>query len=132
MYSILCWLGWVLFFCPDQPKTYVKNYFLNGKIASEGWICDNKKTDYWYFYRDNGLKKEEGHYANNLRNKWWIVYDVQEKIAAKSEYKADKLDGFTIIYQNGRPVRAEKYQMGVQLKRWTSLAEFKKDNSELK
>ena len=133
MYKILCLTSLVLFGSNPKPeRTYTKNYFSNGQIASEGWTIANKKTDYWYFYRENGFKKEEGHYANDQRSQWWIFYDAQEKIAAKCEYKSDKLEGFAIIYQNGEVIRAEKYKMGVQIKQWTSLAEFRKDNAALK
>jgi len=132
MYKIGFLVSLVLFGSnTKRDKTYAKNYFASGQIASEGWTIENKKTDYWYFYRENGFKKEEGHYASDQRTKWWIFYDTQEKVSAKCEYKGDKLEGFAIIYKNGKLIRAEKYKMGIQIKQWTSLSEFRKDNSDL-
>lgn len=46
----------------DSPnsKQYIKNYYENGTLKSEGWITNNYKTDYWYFYDKNAnIKKKD-------------------------------------------------------------------------
>lgn len=113
----------------SQTKIYVKNYFENGKIESEGWIKDNQKVDYWFFYYVNGTKKEEGHYVNDKKFKWWILYDENEIIQKKCEFYNDKLDGLAIVYKNGIIVRAEKYKKNIKIKQWESLSAFRKDNT---
>ena len=112
-------------------KEYVKKYYSNGKLMEEGWIVNDKKSDYWFYYFETGIKKEEGHYCNNQKNKWWIYYDNNQKVIKKSEYKDNVLSGLTIIYKNGKIVSAEKYTMGKKIKTWNTLSEFKKDNKNL-
>ncbi len=119
-------MGFLNSFC--QTKTYVKKYFDNGKIESEGWFKDNQKVDYWFYYNENGNKKEEGHYSENKKTKWWITYDDNEIINKKCQFYNDKLEGICVIYQNGNIIRAEKYKMNLKIKQWKSLSEFRKDN----
>jgi len=114
-----------------SQKVYVKHYHPNGKLKEEGWVIDDKKTDYWFYYFENGLKKEEGHYKNNQKTAWWIHYDRKQTIIKKCEYKDDKLDGLVIVYSKGDISKAEKYCNGVKLKTWTDIKEFRKDNNHL-
>ncbi len=109
-------------------KIYVKNYYENGKMKTEGWMLQNKKIDYWFYYFDNGNVKQEGHYLNGKKTKWWIFYNSNEEVIKKSEFKNDLMEGFCIIYKNGDIIRAEKYVKGKKIKNWNSLSEFKKDN----
>ena len=97
----------------------------------EGWIIDGKKNNYWFYYFETGLKKEEGHYCNNQKTNWWIYFDKKQRIIKKCEYKKNVLNGLTIIYINGKIVSAEKYIMGIKIKSWDNLYEFKKDNGNL-
>jgi antitoxin component YwqK of YwqJK toxin-antitoxin module len=120
-------MGFSNSFC--QSKIYVKNYFENGKIESEGWIKDNQKIDYWFYYYENGNKKEEGHYVNNKKSKWWLMYDDNEIIQKKCQFYNNKLDGLAIVYKNGTIIRAEKYKMNIKIKQWESLSAFRKDNT---
>lgn len=122
----------ILFFICFQSfaqKTYIKNYYPNKNLKEEGWILNDKKTDYWFYYYENGNKKEEGHYQNNQKTNWWIYYDEKQVITKKCEYKNNKLNGITIVYTKGEITKAEKYANGKKVKTWTSLDEFKKDNN---
>lgn len=112
-------------------KVYIKEFYLNKRLKSEGWMQNNKKQDYWFFYNENGAKKEEGHFENDKKTSWWISYNSKNKIVKKCEYKNDKLDGFSVIYENGEIVKAEKYNFGKKIKEWESITEFKKDNTDL-
>jgi len=121
----------ILFFTSfgiTDSKTYIKTYHPNGKLKEEGWILNDKKTDYWFYYYENGNKKEEGHYRNNQKTKWWIYYDDKETILKKCEHKNNELNGLTIIYSKGKISKAEKYANGKKVKTWTDLNKFKRDN----
>jgi antitoxin component YwqK of YwqJK toxin-antitoxin module len=119
----------ILFYLPIfGDKIYVKNYFENGQIKSEGWMSNNEKDGYWFTYHENGSKKEEGHFKNNKKTKWWINYDNQSKIERKCEFENNLMNGFCIIYNNGEPIRGEKFVKGKKIKQWNSLSEFRKDN----
>lgn len=114
-----------------HEKIYIREFYPNKIVKAEGWMQSNKKEDYWFFYNENGSKKEEGHYENGKKVNWWIFYNTKNKIVKKCEYKNDKLNGFTIIYENGEITKAEKYNVGKKIKEWESIAEFKKDNTDL-
>lgn len=97
-------------------------------MESEGWLNQNQKVDYWFYYFENGNKKAEGHFEENKKCKWWVFYKSNKQIDKKSEFENDQLNGLTLIYQKNNIIRAEKYAMGKKLKEWNSLSEFKKDN----
>ncbi len=67
-------------------RSYKKTYFENGTLASEGWIENTNKIDYWYFYYQNGKIREEGHFKNNKKQniekqrKWQVILFVEMKI----------------------------------------------------
>jgi antitoxin component YwqK of YwqJK toxin-antitoxin module len=112
-----------------QSKTYVKNYFENGQIESEGWTKNNQKVDYWFYYYENGNKKEEGHYLDNKKTKWWLSYDDKEVLQKKCQFANNQLEGICVIYKNGNIIRAEKYKMNIKIKQWESLSAYRKDNT---
>lgn len=117
-----------LLFSSFVEKEYIKLYYKNGTIKEEGWMLNQKKTDYWFFYFENGHKKEEGHYLNNQKNKWWIFYNENKKILKKCEYRNNELNGLSLIYKNDKIIKAEKFKNGIRIKTWTNLNDFKKDN----
>lgn len=59
---------------------------------------------------------------------WWIFYDEKQIVTKKCEYKKDKLNGISILYDQGQIIKAEKYIDGKKIKTWTSIEEYKKDN----
>jgi antitoxin component YwqK of YwqJK toxin-antitoxin module len=125
---LLTLLFLLCFIAAKAQKTYIKNYYDNGKLSSEGWVNQNKKTDYWFFYHKNGNKKEEGHYFNDKKTKWWIVYDVNGKIQRKIEFNNNLENGLSIFYHEGKIYKAARYNAGSKIKEWTSIASYKKDN----
>jgi antitoxin component YwqK of YwqJK toxin-antitoxin module len=118
----------LIFLQASAQKSYYKDSYENGKPKSEGWISQDIKIDYWFFYYENGNKKEEGHYINNKKTKWWIFYNTEEQIIKKCEFFNDKMNGYCIIYKDGEIIRVEKYKMGKKIKSWDSVSEFKKEN----
>ncbi len=131
MKSLILLFNFIFLFHSLDEKIYVRDYYPNKTLKSEGWMQNNKKVDYWFFYYENGVKKEEGHFENNKRAEWWIFYNTKKKIIKKCEFKNDKQDGFSVIYNEGEVVKAEKYAVGKKIKEWESITEFKKDNSDL-
>ncbi len=112
-----------------SQKEYIKNYYPNKNLKEEGWLINDKKTDYWFYYYENGNKKEEGHYKDNQKTNWWIYYNEKQKVIKKCEFKSNKLNGITIVYTKGEITKAEKYFNGKKIKTWTDLNKFKKDNN---
>ncbi len=136
----------------QQQKEYIKTYFSNGKIKSEGWSIGETKTGYWIFYSPNGKILSKGHYKNNIREKywyfynqngslineghfsknkktgWWIFYN-KGKLSHKSQYEGDELNGFSIWFKNDNPKKVEKYAHNKKINEWTDAKKFKEDNN---
>lgn len=134
-------------------KSYQKTYFDNGNLKSEGWIQNNEKTKYWkfyyengtlkkegryykdketkywYFYRADGTKVREGHFINGVKSKWWLFYDDMEIVDHKCQLKNNQKNGYCLMYKNKKLISARKYKNGKQLKEWTDLKSFKKENN---
>ena len=109
-------------------KNYCKVFYQNGQLKSEGWVRNNQKTGYWFYYNADGVKLEEGHYKNDKKIKWWILYNDNAEIIKKSEFKNNVQNGYSIVYKKGNPIRGEMFVNGVKTKEWHSLSEFKADN----
>jgi antitoxin component YwqK of YwqJK toxin-antitoxin module len=134
-------------------KTYHKTYYYNGNIKEEGWLKNNVKVDYWKFYYENGTLKKEGHFKNNLpeeywhfyrknaqkekeghfikgkKCKWWAFYKHNGQINFKCQMQNNKRNGYSLIYQNKRIVKVEKYKKGMKTQEWNDSKSFKRDNN---
>jgi len=135
-------------------KEFVRNYDKRGNLASEGWVQDETKTDfwtfyhpngtisrkghynngkkcgYWYFYTHNNTLEKEGGYVNDMAHDWWILYNQDGMI--KVQYKQGLKDGFALVYHNNRLKKAIRYDANKKTGEWTSYVEFKKDNPDVK
>ncbi len=128
MQKLLYILFLFIIFGFQSDKIYLKNYFDNHNMKSEGWSQNNKKVNYWFFYYENGNKKEEGHFRDNKKVDWWIFYNPNKTIIKKCQFKNDKIEGICILYKNDVIIGAEKYLKGNKIKQWNNISEFKKDN----
>ncbi|MFT5846097.1 MAG: antitoxin component YwqK of YwqJK toxin-antitoxin module [Psychroserpens sp.] len=118
--------GWI---SNNQKINYWKYYHANGQLKSEGHYKKNERTKYWRTYRNNRTKESEGHYANGNKNKWWLFYDSEEKINHKCQLKNNQKNGYCLMYRNEKLVSAVKYSKGKKIKEWTDYQSFRKENS---
>jgi len=133
-------------------KEYIKIYYPNGVLKSEGWVDGKSKVDYWkyyfpngvvmkkghydndikegywYFYRTNGVLKMEGHFMKGEMGLWWLFYDQKGNVDHKCQLKNGVKDGYCLKYKDSKLTSAEKYQDGVRIKQWFDFASFKKEN----
>ena len=133
-----------------HSKEFVYEYDSHGALIAEGWLCRGEKVDYWYFYHSNGVvskkghfnkgeKKgywyfynpsgkleKEGHFENGKAENWWIFYNQNNQ--AKFQYKNNKKNGFALLYEKNKLMKAEKYEDDQKVGEWTSLSAFKMDN----
>ncbi len=139
----------------NEKKMYSKEYHDNGKIKSEGWVLNTKKTNYWryyypsgavaseghykdnlpeaywYFYAEDGKVIKEGHYKNGIAQDWWIFYDIAGNITHKTQYANHKKNGFSLVYLNNKLVKVEKYKDDAHTGQWTSISSFRRDNPDV-
>ena len=136
-----------------SQKTYQKTYFKNGNLKEEGWTFQNKKVDYWkfyykngnikkegrfknnleinywYFYKENFSKEKEGHFNKGKKSNWWIFYDDWGFVNHKCQLKNNQKNGYCLLYENQKLIKASKFKNGKKLKEWKDVSSFKKENS---
>ncbi len=117
---------------------------------SSGWIQDNKKTDYWFYYYRDGSVKSEGHYKNNQKNGFWQFYNPKGQVARKGHFKngipvswwkyyknnitekclyqKDGATRYCLIYNDKKLIKGSKYINDTFIKEWSSFIDFKRDN----
>ena len=72
---------------------YVKTYYKNGEIKSQGNTIDNKKNGMWRFYYQNGEIKSEGNFKNDRLNGIWELYYENGQLKEKKTWKNGIIDG---------------------------------------
>ncbi len=136
----------------DVSKEYVRNYYGNGTLKSEGWLDvqgkqdywkfyyengevmqmghfnNNLKRGYWYFYTSNGILEKEGHFIDGKMNLWWLFYDVNGQIDHKCQLKNGQKNGYCLKYDHEEITSAEKYRNGTKIKEWFDFDSFRKEN----
>lgn len=136
-----------------SQKIYKKKYHDNGNLKQEGWLKDNIKQGYWkfyhtngqieqkghyenglkhkywYFYHENSFKHKEGHYNNGTQSKWWAFYNKKGQIIHKCQFKNNEKNGYCLVYQHNKLVKASKFVNGKKIKEWKDFSSFKKENN---
>ncbi|QWX83176.1 hypothetical protein H0I23_12030 [Cellulophaga sp. HaHaR_3_176] len=123
--------GWV-----DNGKKsgYWKFYYMNGRISEEGHYDENKKIKYWHYYNEYGKLKQQGSYIDGQKSKWWLFFDTNGQINHKCQLSEGVKNGYCLKYINEKLSSAEKYENGKKINEWFSFSSFKSDNklSDLK
>ncbi len=148
----------LLFFClwtcvAFSQKNYVKVYDDDGNLREEGWMKDQQKegywyfyyantrvhkkghyknnlpTNYWYIYREDGGLEKEGHYENGKKNKWWLYYDLKGNISHKCQLKDNLKNGYCLMYSDNKLVKASKFINNKKIKEWDDFSSFKEENN---
>ena len=71
---------------------------------------------------------KEGHYLAGKKNKWWLFYDDMGHINHKCQLKDNLKNGYCLIYDMEKLVKASKYIEGKKIKEWTDYKSFRKEN----
>ncbi|TVZ51988.1 toxin-antitoxin system YwqK family antitoxin [Dokdonia sp. Hel_I_53] len=111
----------------QTDKIYSKIYYDGEILKSEGWLQNDKRDGYWFFYNKEGELLKEGHYSQGKRTDWWILYGKDNTIT-KVQYNDDVKDGYALLYKNDKLYKAKKYSGDQLTGTWTSLKKFKRDN----
>lgn len=119
--------GWLI---NNDKSGYWKFYTENAKISSKGFFQNNKKSGYWYFYDQEANLKKEGHFVGGSAENWWIFYEIGTANKIKIQFKNNKKNGFALCYKDNNLIRAEKYENNLKTGSWTSLSAFREDNPD--
>lgn len=87
-------------FGQNEPKQngYVKFYYPNGRISSEGTMVNGKPDKFWKTYYANGVIKSEGNRKNFLLDSIWIFYNETGDTTEKINYVLGKKNGYYYKY----------------------------------
>ena len=77
---------------------YVKFYYPNGQVSSEGLMKNGKPDGYWKTYFVTGIIKSEGKRTNFLLDSVWVFYNQKGDTAQKISYMYGKKNGYYITY----------------------------------
>lgn len=78
---------------------YVKFYYENGTVSSEGFMKNGKPDGYWKTYYPNGKLKSEGNRKFFMLDSSWVFYNEKGDTAQIINYKNDKKHGYWITYE---------------------------------
>lgn len=95
---LFLFVGKVLLAQENVENGYVKLYYPNGKISSEGTMVKGKPDGYWITYYLNGVKKSEGNRRNFLLDSVWVFYDEKGDTTEKINFVLGKRNGFYYKY----------------------------------
>ncbi len=93
----------------EEIKEIKKDYWDNGKLASEGVYINGKANGLMKWYHNNGFIAGEGPMENGKRNGWWKVYDIEDgKLGAEGNFKAGIKHGVWKLYhKNGNTFKEQ-------------------------
>ena len=82
----------------QQKNGYVKFFYPNGRISSEGTMIKGKPDGYWKTYYVNGVVKSEGIRKNFILDSVWLFYNELGDTVEKINYVLGKKNGFYYRY----------------------------------
>ncbi len=77
---------------------YVKFYYPNNQVSSEGLMKNGKPDGYWKTYYVTGIIKSEGKRTNFMLDSIWVFYDQKGDTTQKISYMYGKKNGYYITY----------------------------------
>lgn len=87
---------------------YVKFYYPNGKVSSEGMMKSGKPDGYWKAYYENGVLKSEGDRKDFKLSGPWKFYDEKGTLVNRYNYKSGKKDSVQVSYYETGVVKSEE------------------------
>jgi len=82
----------------EVQNGYVKFYYPNGQVSSEGLMKDGKPDGYWKTYYVTGVIKSEGKRENLMLDSVWVFYDQKGDTLQKISYMYGKKNGYLLTY----------------------------------
>ncbi len=70
----------------DDGLQYIKFYYQDSVVSSEGWMKDGKPEGYWKSYYPDGTIRIEGNRKDFLLDSTWKFYDNQGNIQSEITY----------------------------------------------
>lgn len=73
-----------------DKKIYMKSFYEDGIIRSEGWLVNNEREDNWKFYNPLGILESENQYSQGMQNgiqrNYYVTGQVEKEYTASGNY----------------------------------------------
>ena len=106
---------------------YVKNYYDDGTLQSEGLMADGLPTGVWKYYTPNGQLHQVGEYVQGKRNGRWLKGDLSKTnylgdiclnpnlpdLEKQLEYQENLLDISIRYFKLGKIINTEYYDINM-------------------
>lgn len=89
----------------DKDSSFVKFYYPNGQVSSEGIMRNNRPDGYWKTYYVTGVVKSEGKRTNFLLDSIWNFYNQSGELIQQISYKIGSKSGYSIRYRYDNPLK---------------------------
>jgi antitoxin component YwqK of YwqJK toxin-antitoxin module len=96
--AVLWVMGSVSFAQESDEMQYVKFYYPDSVISSEGWMKGGQPDGYWKSYYPSGIIRTEGNRKDFLLDSIWKFYNAQGKIQSEITYGAGIRQGISRVY----------------------------------
>ena len=101
----------------DNTTRVYKEYYDNGELKSEVFMCNGKKEGLYISYQKNGLLYEEINYINDKKEGLSKLFFDNGNIFIEINYKNNKKFGTeTVYYENGNIKSTIEYENNYELK----------------
>ena len=87
---------------------YIKFYYPNGNVSSEGNMKSGKPDGYWKSYYENGTMKSEGNRENFKLKGQWKFYDEKGVLVNVFNYREGKKDSTQLSYYETGIIKSEE------------------------
>jgi len=88
-----------------QKDGYVRFFYPNGKLSSEGTLKNGKPDGYWKSYNENGTIRSEGNRVNFELDSLWKFYNQDGKLLLDIQYRSGRKNGIKTTYLDKETVR---------------------------
>jgi len=82
----------------DVTDGYMKFYYPNGQVSSEGLMINGKPDGYWKTFYVTGIIKSEGKRTNHMLDSIWLFFDNKGDTIQKISYMYGKKNGYLLTY----------------------------------
>jgi antitoxin component YwqK of YwqJK toxin-antitoxin module len=114
-----------------RSNSYVKNYYDNGTLQSEGNMLNGLPTGIWKYYTPNGMLNQVGEYVQGKRHGRWLKGDLSKTkylgdicmnpnlpdLEKRIEYQENLLDIEIRYFKLGKIQNSEFYGINMNLKK---------------
>lgn len=88
----------------DMEPRFVRYFYPNGQVSSEGSMRGNKPDGYWKTFYVTGVIKSEGKRTNYLLDSIWNFYKQSGELTQTISYSIGEKSGYSIRFHYNNPV----------------------------